>query len=44
MIFARQIGARGSPSMILEKDGAYQYIPLDYNHPEVVIGYIRDAL
>ncbi len=44
MIFARQIGAHGFPSMILEKDGAYQYIPLDYNHPEAVISYIRDAL
>ncbi len=44
MIFARQIGARGFPSMILEKDGHYQYIPLDYNNPEAVISYIRETL
>ena len=31
MTFARQIGAQGFPSMVLEIDGKYEYLPLDYN-------------
>jgi putative protein-disulfide isomerase len=42
--FGRQIGAQGFPSMILEKNGSYQTIPLDYNDPEVAISYIRSLL
>ena len=42
--FGRQIGAQGFPSMILEKNAEYQYIPLDYNNPEAAISYIRELL
>ena len=42
--FGRSIGAQGFPSMILEKDGDYQYLPLNYNDPEAAINYIREAL
>ena len=42
--FGRSIGAQGFPSMILEKDGDYQYVPLNYNDPEATINYIRKAL
>ena len=31
MTFARQIGAQGFPSMMLEIEGRYEYLPLDYN-------------
>jgi putative protein-disulfide isomerase len=31
MTFARQIGAQGFPSMMLEVEGRYEYLPLDYN-------------
>jgi len=44
MAFGRQIGAQGFPSMILEKDGDYQYVPLNYNDPEAAINTIRTAL
>jgi len=38
--FSRQIGARGFPSMIIEKQGKYQAVPLDYNKPEVAVDFI----
>ena len=44
MAFGRQIGAQGFPSMILEKDGNYQYVPLNYNDPEAAINTIREVL
>jgi len=44
IIFARRIGAQGFPSMILEKDANYQYVPLNYNDPEAAINSIREAM
>jgi putative protein-disulfide isomerase len=41
--FGRQIGAQGFPSMILEADGSYQYVPLDYNNPETALDYINSV-
>jgi putative protein-disulfide isomerase len=40
--FGQQIGARGFPSMILEKDGAYQYVPLNYNDPTGALAFINE--
>lgn len=34
IMFARKIGAQGFPSMIIEHQGAFQIIPLDYNNSE----------
>jgi len=39
--FGRQIGAQGFPSMILEKDGRYEYVPLDYNDPSAALKLIQ---
>ena len=39
--FGQNIGARGFPSMILEEDGAYHYVPLNYNDPESALNYIQ---
>lgn len=39
--FGRQIGAQGFPSMILEKDGRYEYVPLDYNDPSAALKLIE---
>ena len=40
--FGRQIGAQGFPSMILEQNGEYQYVPLDYNKPEPALAFIEE--
>ena len=40
--FAQQIGVRGFPSMILEKDGTYQYVPLNYNDPTAALTFITE--
>lgn len=39
--FSRQIGAQGFPSLIIEKQGKYQTVPLDYNKPEVTLDFIH---
>lgn len=41
--FGRKIGAQGFPSMILEQNGKYQYIPLDYNNPKPALAFIQQA-
>jgi len=43
ILFGRQIGAQGFPSMILEQKGEYQYVPLDYNNPEPALAFIQQA-
>ena len=43
IIFSRQIGAQGFPSMILEKAGYYQYVPLDYNDSKVAVAFINSS-
>ena len=40
--FGRQIGAQGFPSMVLEKEGNYQTVPLDYNDPASAISLIKE--
>ena len=42
IMFGRQIGAQGFPSMILEDKGEYQYVPLDYNDPDSAIHFINN--
>jgi len=42
ILFGRQIGAQGFPSMVLEKQGQYQYLPLDYNNPNPVIEIVKN--
>lgn len=44
ILFSRQIGAQGFPSMILENNGLYQTMPLDYNNPEPVIEIIKKQI
>ncbi len=44
ILFSRQIGAQGFPSMILENNGLYQTMPLDYNNPEPVIEIIKNQI
>ena len=41
ILFGRKIGAQGFPSLILENEGHYQRIPIDYNHPEVSLALIN---
>lgn len=41
--FAQRMGAQGFPSMMLEINDQYHYVPLDYNNPEAALGFIRDA-
>lgn len=41
MKFGREIGAQGFPSMLLEKNGQYEYVPLDYNDPNTTLNYIK---
>lgn len=41
--FGRQIGAQGFPSMILETNGNYQYVPLDYINPGTALSYINNV-
>ena len=38
--FGQSIGARGFPSMILDVDGDYQYVPLNYNDPTPALDFI----
>jgi len=40
--FSQQIGARGFPSMILNKGNEYQSLPLNYNDPEPVLEFIKE--
>ena len=40
--FGQQIGARGFPSMVLEKDGIYQYVPLNYNDLTPTLAFINE--
>ncbi|KAG1658141.1 hypothetical protein GQR58_023159 [Nymphon striatum] len=42
--FGRQIGAQGFPSMLLEKDGRFEYLPLDYNDPNGTLKYIEEMI
>ncbi len=42
ILFARQIGAQGFPSMIVENEGQYHYVPLDYNNPSAAVEFIRE--
>ena len=42
--FGRQAGAQGFPSMILDNNGNYQYVPLDYNNPESAITFINSVV
>ena len=44
ILFCRQIGAQSFPSMILEQDGEYQYVPLDYNNPKPAVAFIQQTL
>lgn len=39
--FGQSIGARGFPSMILEVDGAYQTVPLNYNDSAPTLDFIH---
>jgi len=39
--FGRHIGAQGFPSLILENEGHYQRIPIDYNQPGVSLALIN---
>ncbi len=41
ILFGRKIGAQGFPSMILEKNGEYQYVPLDYSNPNPTLSFIE---
>ena len=41
MQLARSIGAQGFPSLILEKDGQYELIPVDYNKAQPVLNTIQ---
>jgi len=34
----------GFPSLRIEKDGLAAHLPIDYNHPETLLGAIRDFL
>jgi len=42
MHFTQKIGARGFPSMIIEKKGTYKKVPLNYNDPQAILSFIRD--
>jgi len=44
IIFAQKIGAQGFPSLILEKEGQYQTLPLDYNQPATAIQFVLNDL
>ncbi len=41
LLFARKIGARGFPSMILGGEGNYSYVPLNYNDPSDALFFIE---
>jgi putative protein-disulfide isomerase len=38
---SQSIGAQGFPSMILERNGRYQLVPLDYNKAQPALDFIR---
>ncbi len=38
--FSREIGAQGFPGMIVEVDGKYEHLPLDYNDPDNILNAI----
>ena len=40
IMFARKIGAQGFPSMIIEHQGEFQAVPLDYNNSEPTLNMI----
>lgn len=42
--FSRKIGAQGFPSLLLEVNGAFQFVPVDYNDPSVVLRFLQEAL
>ncbi len=42
ILFGKQIGAQGFPSMIIEENGQYQYVPLDYNNPTPAVAFIEE--
>ena len=39
--FSQSIGAQGFPSMVLEKEGHYQLVPLDYNNAQTTLDFIQ---
>lgn len=39
--FARRIGARGFPSLMVERDGGYQSLRVDYLNPDAVLSQLR---
>jgi len=39
--FGRRIGAQGFPSMMLERNGRLEYLPLDYNDASATLKYIE---
>ena len=39
--FSQSIGAQGFPSMVLEKEGHYRLVPLDYNSAQVSLDFIQ---
>ncbi len=41
LVFARKIGERGFPSMILGGEGKYSYVPLNYNDPSDALLFIK---
>jgi putative protein-disulfide isomerase len=41
MAFARRIGARGYPSLVLETETCYRVLTHDYNVPQVVLEQLR---
>jgi putative protein-disulfide isomerase len=44
ILFAQKIGARGFPSMIIEKGGNYLYVPLNYNNSREALAFINAEL
>ena len=42
--FSQEIGAKGFPSMILEKDNTYHVVPLNYNDSDATIDFIKNFL
>jgi len=41
ILFAREIGAQGFPSMIIEKQGKHEIVPLDYNNSNPALAFIE---
>ncbi len=39
--FSQSIGAQGFPCMVLEKEGHYQLVPLDYNNAQTTLDFIQ---